>query len=267
MKKQRSLACLTLSAGLALAPAALADSSPDFFVPPDQCRMTSPECKCADAPFLELFLKDRNRALDGWDAAADGLDADGGPRTQPALVAEFFKHYKADQRIIDQFTACPDFDANGSSTAKFAGISLSRGGAVIDPCFCQQFCSEIIDAVAAHEDRHFAFTLEALVDLMTSSMACKLGSLDQSYCDSIDARLLARSEQYAYAVETESLGQSLDALQASDPDQPDMECTWEPLPDMAARLMAPRPPAPAGLWQRVQVLADRFWNGSDASTG
>jgi hypothetical protein len=36
---------------------------------------------------------------------------------------------------------------------------------------------------------------------------------------------------------------------------------------MAARLMAPRPPAPAGLWQRVQVLADRFWNGSDASTG
>jgi hypothetical protein len=134
--------------------------------------MTSPECKCADAPFLELFLKDRNRALDGWDAAADGLDADGGPRTQPALVAEFFKHYKADQRIIDQVTACPDFDANGSSTAKFAGISLSRGGAVIDPCFCQQFCSEIIDAVAAHEDRHFAFTLEALVDLMTSSIAC-----------------------------------------------------------------------------------------------
>jgi len=266
VKPLRLLPSLALVACVAAAAPARADSSPDFFVSPDECRMVSPECKCSDAPFLELFLKDRNKGLDGWDGAADTIDS-GATTTQEALVAEFFKLYKADQRIIDQFTSCPDFAANGSKTSKFAGISISRGGAVIDPCFCQQFCSEIIDAVAAHEDRHFAFTLEALLDLMTSKMACKVGSLDQSYCDTIDARLLARSEQYAYAVEIESLSQSLDDLRASDPDAPDMECTWEPLPDMAARVMPPAPPAPASFWDRVQMLAGRFLNGRDSSAG
>lgn len=263
----RRLLLLPLLAAATVALPAEADTSPEFFVSPDECRATSPECKCSDAPFLELFLKDRNEALDAWDGAADTLDMAGGPTTQQALVAEFFKRYEADQRIIDQFTSCPNFDPALNTTSKFAGISLSRGGAVIDPCFCQQFCGDVIDAVAAHEDRHFAFTLEALVDLMTSSVACKVGSLAQSYCDTIDARLLARSEQYAYAVETESLQQSLEELQAGDPDSPDMECTWEPLPDMATRVMPATPAAPAGFWDRVQMLATRLLQGRRASTG
>jgi hypothetical protein len=267
MKPLRLLPALALLLAVSAPLPARADTSPDFFVSPDECRATSPECKCSDAPFLELFLKDRNKALDGWDAAADTLDMAGGPTTQEALVKEFFKLYKADARIISQFTSCPDFDPALNTTSKFAGISISRGGAVIDPCFCQQFCSEIIDAVAAHEDRHFAFTLEALVDLMTSKVACGVGSLDQSYCDTIDARLLARSEQYAYTVETESLYQSLDDLRASDPDNPDMECTWEPLPEMAARVMPAPPPAPAGFWDRVQMLASRLLHGRSSSTG
>lgn len=264
MKPGRLAPVLALVSLFAVAPAARADSSPDFFVPPEECSMLSPECKCSDAPMLELFAKDRAKALDAWGAVADTLNESS--LSQQGAVREFFERYKADQRIIDQFSACPDFTTNGSSLSKFAGISLERGGAVVDPCFCQQFCGEISKAVAAHEDRHFAFTLEALVDLMGSSVACKLGSLDQSYCDTIDARLLVRSEEYAYAVEVDSLQESLDRLRESDPDAPEMECTWEPLPDPTTRV-EPAPPPPAGLWERIQMLGSRLLHGRGSRTG
>lgn len=255
---------LAFVTALATALPAQADTAPDFFVPPEECSMLSPECKCSDAPMLELLTRDRNRALNAWDDVADMLTESS--LDQRGAISEFFERYKADQRIIDQFAACPDFATNGSSLSKFAGISLTRGGAMIDPCFCQQFCDGITKAVAAHEDRHFAFTLEALVDLMTSSVACKLGTLDQAYCDSIDTHLLVRSEQYAYAVEVDALYESLDELRQSDPDAPEMECTWEPLPAATTRV-EPMPAPPPGLWGRLQMLGSRLLHGRDSSTG
>jgi hypothetical protein len=262
MKKQTAFRLLTLLSLTGLALPAHADTAPDDFLGPDDCRALSPDCKCSDAPMLELLLKDQSKALDAWDATADAIAMPGGPATMEAAVQDFHSRFPGDTRIADQFAACDTIDEGGHNLTKIAGVSIRKGGAALDSCFCKQFCEDAVNATIIHEDVHFKFAFEAMLEMITSSVACKLGELEQSYCDTLLARQLARSEQYAHAAAIESMQDSLDELRASDPDMPDMECTWEPLPDMVTRVTPPAPPAPSGLWQRIELLADRFIHGA-----
>ena len=262
MKKHYAFRLLALLSLACVALPAHADTAPDSFLGPDECRALSPECKCADAPMLELLLKDQSKALDAWDETADAITMPGGPATMQEAVDDFHSRFPGDTRIADQFAACDTIDEPGHNLTKIAGVSLRKGGAALDSCFCKQFCEDAVDATIIHEDTHFKFAFEALLEMITSKVACGVGQLEQSYCDTLLARQLARSEQYAHSAAIESMADSLDKLRSSDPDMPDMECTWEPLPDMVTRATPPAPPAPAGFWQRLEMLASRFIHGA-----
>jgi hypothetical protein len=228
--------------------------------------MLSPECKCEDGPMLELLRKDQSDALDAWDATADEIGMPGGPDTMAEAVRAFQMRFQGDSRVTDQYKACADFDPAVNKVTKIAGVSILNGGAALDPCFCKQFCQGAIVATAKHEDVHFRFGFEALLEQITANIACKAGQLEQSYCDTLHARQLARSEQYAHSAGIESLQDALDKLRMSDPENPDMECTWEPLPDMVTE-REPAPPVPGGFWDRIQMLAGRFIHGRSSSAG
>ncbi len=262
MKTHHVFRLLALLSLCAVALPAHADTVPDGFLGPADCRALSPECKCADAPLLELLMKDQSNALDAWLSTANAITQPDGPATASEAVADFHSRYPGDARITSNFSACDTFDPKVNLLTKVAGVSISKAGAAVDPCFCKQFCRDAIDATIIHEDVHFRFAIEAMYEQIATSIACKVGDLEQIFCDRVQARQLARSESYAHQAAVDSMGGSLAKLRASDPDMPDMECTWEPLPDVQARVLPAAPPAPAGFWQRLEMLASRFIHGA-----
>jgi hypothetical protein len=264
MTQIRAMSLVTTLTLLAV-PARAAVDAPSFFVSPSECQSASPECKCADAPMMELFLENQRAALTAWQDTMSAISMPGGPSTRAEALSDFQTRFGGDARITAQFGTCSTFDdEKGRSPTKIAGVDPARGGAVLDPCFCETFCQDITSATANHERTHFAYGLLALNELIQTTVPCKAGLLDERYCATIDAQQLAQSEILAHKVGNSSLQSSLDALRASDPDMPDMECTWEPLPDAALRVMPMPPPAPAGLWDRVELLASRFVDGVGA---
>lgn len=265
MKAAWRVSALCFSAVVSVAPAGQADTVPDFFVNEDECRKLSPECTCADAPMLELLLKDKERALDAWDETADAVDAAGSTlRTNEDARNDFVSRFQGDSRIGDQFTDCPSYKEvsamMGRSPSRVAGVSLSSGGAALDPCYCQQFCLDAVNATIAHENDHFWFAFEVILEVMTAKSACLAGALDQSYCDSLGARQQARTEQSAHVISIDHLADAVSRLRAMDPEHPDMECTWEPLPEVPHSSM-PDMPEHASLWQRLELLVSRFVHG------
>jgi hypothetical protein len=265
MRASFRAAALGFGIVLSVAPASRADTVPDFFVGADACRKLSRECTCADAPLLELLLKDKERALDAWDETADAIDAEGSAiKTNADARNDFVSRFQGDSRIGAQFLACPSYsdisEKMGRSPSRVAGVSLFGGGGALDPCYCEQFCLDAVDATIAHENDHFLFAFEVIMEGLTANSACLVGQLDQSYCDSLGAHQQARTEQSAHVISINHLSDALTRLRSADPEHPDMECTWEPLPDMDPA-PAPDMPEHASLWQRVELLVTRFVRG------
>ena len=265
MKHAWLAGALGLCAILTQSSAGRADTVPDFFVDGDACRKLSRECTCADAPMIQLLLRDKRKALDAWDAVADSIDEPGGPSTNEDARNAFVGSFQGDPRIGDQFLACPSYDEvsakQGRSPSRIAGVSLTGGGGALDPCYCQQFCLDAVNATIAHEDDHFRFGFEAILEVMTAKSACLIGALDQTYCDKLGARQQARTEQYAHVISIDHLSDSVSKLaQSQDDEHPDMACTWEPLPDLPPS-DEPDPKEHASLWQRLELLVSRFVHG------
>lgn len=237
------------------------------FVSPSDCEALSRPCECADLPMMDLFARDQQKALDAWKDTKDAILTPGGPATQAAAKDDFDSRFEGDSRILDQFQSCPDFDPAVNDPTKIAGVDPGRGGAVLDPCFCKTFCVDIIDATAAHERTHFAFGLVALTELISVTAACKAGLFEDGFCATLDAQLLADSELAAHTVGVNSLKDSIKKLDTTDPDTLQMACSWEPLPPEPPQQPSPAPAqAPAGFWQRLQVLANRFVHGASPAS-
>jgi hypothetical protein len=258
---------LSIALGLAAlcgsATPARADTAPEAFLKPSECLKLSPPCKCSDAPMMEMFLNDQRKALSSWEDTKDAILTPGGPETQKEAIADFHSRFdpQADPRVEEQFLKCPTINMGKHNPGKIAGVSINKGGAALDDCFCQTFCQDIVEATATHENIHFGFGFVAIGELISVISACVTLDLPAGFCDTLDAQMLADSEIFAHKGGISSLADSLSDLRASDPDNPDMECTWEPLPPVAMRHVAPPPTPPAGFWERVEMLASRFIHG------
>ena len=232
------------------------------FVSPSDCEALSRPCVCDDLPMMDLFVHDQQKALEAWRATKDAILTPGGPLTQAEAIDDFHSRFEGDQRIVDQFESCPDFDPKVNDPRKIAGVAAGRGGAALDACFCKTFCVGIVDATAAHERTHFAFGLVAVTELIGVSAACTAGLFDDGFCASLQPQLLADSELAAHTVGINALNDSIKALDTTDPDTLQMACSWEPLPPPAPQPSPVPAPPPASFWQRVELLTSRFVHGA-----
>jgi len=261
-----SLAALLAS----MACAALASAqNPEDFVPSDECM--SDECKCEDAPMMEVFLRNQENARDIWIGVRAELFSEGGPQSMEEAKALFESRFMGDDRVSRQFMSCTGYDAEKNSLKQIAAVP-SLGAATLDPCFCDAFCKDIIDATVTHELTHGPTLLAGFANVLQWKVACKAGVLPDSFCNSLDPMILADSEIISYTMGNNSLSNSIEDLQESDPADPEMECTWDPLPEEAPpepepNVLPPVPGAkgpaapPSGLWNRFTLLVDRFING------
>lgn len=229
----------------------------------------SDECTCADAPMMEVFLKNQVKARDAWVSVRADLFTDNGPQSMEEAKALFESRFMGDSRVSTQFMSCTGYDPNVNSLQQIAAVP-GIGEASLDPCFCDAFCKDIIDATVDHELTHGPTLIAGFANVVTFKVGCKAGVLPDSFCNALDPMILTDSEIISYTVGNDSLSDSIEDLNESDPADPEMECTWEPLPDAppapGARVLPPvtgaAPPAPAGLWDRFTLLLDRFVNGA-----
>lgn len=255
-----------------MACAALANAqNPEDFVPSDECM--SDECKCEDAPMMEVFLRNQENARDAWQSVRDDLFTEGGPQSMEEAKDLFESRFDGDDRVGLQFMSCTGYDAEKNSLTQIAAVP-GLGQATLDPCFCDAFCKDIIDATVTHELTHGPTLLAGFANVIQWKVACKTGVLPDSFCNALDPMILADSEIISYTIGNSSLSDSIEDLQESDPADPEMECTWDPLPeedtppDPEPNMLPPVPGAkaparaPAGLWNRFTLLVDRFVNGA-----
>lgn len=248
--------------------AAPASAQTEHFVPSDECM--SDECTCADAPMMEVYLRNQVNARDAWSSVREDLFTENGPQSMAEAKALFESRFTGDPRVNKQFMSCTGYDPNVNSLNQVAAVP-SVGEATLDPCLCDAFCKDIIDATVDHELTHGPTLLAGFANVLHFKVACKTGVLPDSFCNALDPMILADSEIISYTVGNYSLSESIEDLYESDPASPEMECTWEPLPETAppgSRVLPPTPgaelpaPVPAGLWERFTLLVDRFVNGA-----
>lgn len=251
-----------------LACAALAGAqTTEHFVPADECM--SKDCTCADAPMMEVYLRNQQNARDAWNSVRADIFAAGGPQSMQEARDLFHMRFKGDSRINQQFMSCTGYDPNVNSLQQIAAVP-GVGQATLDPCFCDAFCKDIIDATVVHELTHGPTLLAGFANVLHFKVACRAGVLPDSFCNSLDPMILADSEIISYTLGNASLADSIEDLQESDPANPEMECTWEPLPATpppGSRVLPPgsgaaQAPVPPGLWDRFTLLVDRFLNGA-----
>lgn len=274
MKRADARGARSLRTGLAallasLACVTLADAqSTKHFVPSDECM--SDECTCADAPMMEVFLRNQRKARDTWMSVREEIFKENGPQSMEEARDLFQMRFMGDSRVNQQFMSCNGYDPNVNSLQQIAAVP-GVGQASLDPCFCDAFCKDIIDATVVHELTHGPTLLAGFANVIQFKVGCKAGVLPDSFCNSLDPMILADSEIISYTLGNASLADSIEDLNESDPADPEMECTWEPLPETppaGSRLLPPVPgaaaatPPPAGLWQRFTLLVDRFLNGA-----
>lgn len=236
----------------------------EHFVPADECM--SDDCTCADAPMMEVFLRNQQKARDTWVSVREDLFTDNGPQSMDEAKALFESRFSGDSRVSNQFKSCMGYDPNVNSLSQIAAVP-GLGEATLDPCFCDAFCKDIIDATVDHELTHGPTLLAGFANVVTFKVGCAAGVLPDSFCNSLDPMILADSEIISYTVGNHSLSESIEDLYESDPAAPEMQCTWEPLPEnpsRSARSANREAPAaaPAGLWERFTLLAERFVNGA-----
>jgi len=236
---------------LGLASAASADAR---MIPGGDCQDFSKPCTCADAPYMEVFLQNQQVALEAWKTTRNDIAVDGGASTFEEARAMFGKNFIGDPRVMKPLAICKDLD-----DSKIAGPDFLGDGAEVDDCFCTNVCRDIVDGVIAHERTHVAVNIVGIDYMIGVGMGCLVGSFPQQFCDTSNALLLSESEVLAHTVGNNLLSSRLSDLQASDPENPEMECTWDPLP---LEHSAPPPQAPQGFFDRVQMLAQRFLHGA-----
>lgn len=232
------------------------------YIDGDVCLERTHECTCADAPYMEISLRNQEVALETWNETTEEITL-GAAKTAEEARALFLKKFKpkADPRVMEGLSGCTELDAT-----KIAGPSISGGGAELDSCFCNTVCKDIVESTIAHERMHVAFNLMGIGYIIGAGTACAAGTLPQDFCDVHNAFLIAESELYAHEAGNNLLRERLDNLQKMDPANPEMECTWEPLPEYSGAQPTPRlqppSPIPQSFFERLQMLASRFMNGA-----
>jgi hypothetical protein len=216
--------------------------------------LTSP-CTCEDAPYFEVFTANQEKALEVWrdtqseiiGGAASSFD------DAKALFDMNFKD-KADPRVLEPLMLCPDLKPN-----HIAGTSILGGGAELDDCFCKNVCQDIVESIIAHERTHVAFNIMGISYIIGVGTACAADLTDPDFCKVSNALLLSESEIQAHQIGNKMLREGLDKLQ--NPEDPEMECTWEPLPEPEPE-PEPTPEMPEGFLPRLGALFERFVHGS-----
>lgn len=254
---------------VALSFAAPVAAQTEHFVPAEECM--SDDCTCADAPMMEVFLRNQQQARDIWVSVREDLFTETGPQSMDEAKALFESRFKGDSRISSQFMSCTGYDPNVNSLTQIAAVP-GLGEATLDPCFCDAFCKDVIDATVDHELTHGPTLLAGFANVITFQVGCKAGVLPDTFCNSLDPMILADSEIISYTIGNASLSSSIEDLYESDPANPEMQCTWEPLPETppaGTRSGATPVPgaglpaaAPAGIWERFTLLVERFVNGA-----
>jgi hypothetical protein len=240
-----------------LVSSAQAEMVPAHFVPASECK--SRPCECSDAPMIERFIRNQKNARSVWVQVQDQIGSDTGPMSGAEARQLFEDNFAGDSWISAQFKTCAGYDKNVNSLSQIAGVP-SFGAAALDPCFCNAFCQDIVDSTVNHELAHTPTILLAFREDAAYVAACKTGLLPDTFCNSLEPGQLAQSEIGSYTVGILSLQSDLNDIQQAAPENPAVECTWDPLPDAGARL-AP-PPVPSGFFERVKLLADRVLYGS-----
>lgn len=225
-------------------------------IPGGDCQEASTECTCADAPYMEVFLQNQRTALQAWETTRNDIAVNGSAKTFDEARALFAQNFQGDGRVLTPLSSCTTLDPG-----KIAGPSILDGGAELDDCFCSHVCRDIVDATIAHERTHVAVNLVGIDYMIGVGVGCLVGKLPQHFCDISNALLLSESEVLAHAVGNDLLSDRLSDLRASDPANPEMECTWEPLP-LQHSASPPPQPAPKGFMDRVKMLAERFLHGA-----
>jgi len=243
-----------LSVAVMLLGASHAASVDARMIPGDDCQAASEPCTCADAPYMEVSLHNQRVALEAWKTTRDDIAVNGGAFTFDDARALFGMNFVGDPRVLKPLSLCRELD-----TSKIAGPDVFGDGAELDDCFCTSVCRDIVDATIAHERTHVAVNLLGIDYMIGVGIGCLVGKLPQQFCDTSNALLLSESEVLGHTVGNDLLSSRLDDLQKSDPENPEMECTWEPLP---LEHSAPPPQAPPGFFDRVQMLAQRFLHGA-----
>ena len=267
--KRHAILTVLLSSLTCASFAGAQEAIPEHFVPSEECM--SDECTCEDAPMMEVFLSNQVRARDAWISVRLDVFTAGGPQSMADAVKLFEKRFAGDPRVSEQFMSCEGYDSDINSLKKIAGVP-GLGQASLDPCFCNAFCKDIVDATVTHELTHGPTLLAGFASVLQFKVACKAGALPDSFCNALDPKILADSEVLSYVAGNRSLAESIEDLYEDDPE---MDCTWEPLPDFVPPEPEPEPnllpPVPGaelpvlpsdGLWARFTLLVDRFVNGA-----
>lgn len=231
---------------------------PPHFVDSDECM--SRDCTCADTPMMEVFLNNQRNAREAWKSVREAILMPGGPQSMEEAVALFNSRFSGDPRVSAQFMSCDGYDPNVNSLSKIAGVP-GIGQAALDPCFCNAFCKDIVEATVNHELTHAPTLLMGFANVAHFKVACKAGVLPDGFCNTLDPLILADSELISYSVGNATLDNAIDRLRERDPENPEMECTWKPLPPAPSSSQQAEP-APEGFWARLQLLAQRFWSGA-----
>jgi hypothetical protein len=248
--QQRTLGLLALVLGLVATSPAGAK-----MVSGGDCRDLSHDCTCDDGAYLEVFLANQRDALAAWEDTQSDIIG-GAAGTFEEARALFEQKFPGDPRVLSHLTACPDLNPK-----KVAGVSILGGGAELDDCFCKNVCKDIVESTISHERTHVAFNLLGISYIIGVGTACSADLTDPDFCKVSNALLLSESEIQAHRIGVETLQESLSTLK--DPESPEMECTWEPLPDAPPpEAEAAAEPAPEGFLPRVRALLVRFVHGA-----
>ncbi|MFO0675850.1 MAG: hypothetical protein U0169_04910 [Polyangiaceae bacterium] len=235
---------------------------PSHFVTDSACRSMSPACTCADAPFVEMYLRNQDKAMDAWTAVDKAIATPTGPRSTAQARALFNQSFSGDGRVTARFATCEGYDPAVNSATKIAGVT-GVGSASLDPCFCKAFCKDVVEATIQHEVMHPPTLLAGFAATFELQIGCKVGLVNATACTAADARTLARSEIASHRAGNDLLRNAVKGYtQKPDERKPEILCTWQPLPASARRDTTTS--APESLWARVKRIVTKFVHGPDA---
>jgi len=221
------------------------------FVSESSCLASAPDCTCIDGQFLQLYRDQQRKGQSSWLSVATSVP---GPANTTAAIAQFQAGFTDEPRISSKFTsACPN-----SNVAQVAGVD-SSGASVLDSCFCTTFCKDIVQSTIDHEHMHPPTLVVGFLSNLPTQFACKVSKALQPMCDTADAVTLVQSEILSYQAGISTLNKAINRLA----NNADVQCTWTPLTVTALRT-APPTEIPESIWQRLAMLAERFWNGITA---
>ncbi len=208
---------------------------------------------------MEVYRDQQKKARNAW--VTIGASA---PASKADADAAFSTAFTADGRVTAQFTSCPGYNASTNKLSQVAGVR-SDGTTAFDPCMCSAFCTDIVQSTIDHERTHVPTIIAGFLSGLPAQAGCKAVAAAQPLCDRLNANTLVNSEIISYTVGITTVDNAISRIaNAPDPSSPSMQCTWTPLAPVTMLRSAPDGPVPASIWQRLALLAERFWNGITA---